>query len=65
MSASVKVYNSMQRIKLLVYAVQLRELFLQPFKLKPKLYWSVRTSWTCVAYRWELLEKDAVDLRQQ
>lgn len=58
----MEVYNSMQIIKTLVYAVQLSGLFLQPFKLKPKLYCSLCTSWTCVAYCWELLEKDTVDL---
>lgn len=41
LKASVEVCNSMQRIKILVYAVQLSWLFLQPFKLKPKPYWSL------------------------
>lgn len=56
LSASVEVYNSMRRIKIVVYAIQLSGLFLQLFKVKPKLYWNLCTSWTCVAYWWELLE---------
>jgi len=63
--ASVEVYNSMQRIMMLIYAVQLSGPFLQPFKLKPKLYWSLCTSRTCVTCWRELLVKDTEDLRQQ